>query len=109
MAASGTQEIIRSLAELKSDTSVALGALQAKVDGINRRLDMSNGRITQHERAIQDLRVRESEVRVQLRHLESERSGRLAHQRHYRIAMFERLLWLVAAVILALIVHFAGL
>jgi hypothetical protein len=108
MAATETQEIIRSLSEFKSETSVALGGLQAKVDGIIRRLDVSNGRIAQHERAIQDLRVHESEIRVLLRHLEADRAGQVAHQRRYRIAMFERFLWLVAAIILALVVHFAG-
>jgi hypothetical protein len=76
MAATETQEIIRSLSEFKSETSVALGGLQAKVDGIIRRLDVSNGRIAQHERAIQDRDVRTLPVARRCHHSSAGRALR---------------------------------
>ena len=109
MASTASQEIIHSLIEFKSETSAALSALEAKIDGINHRLDVSNGRIAKHEQALQDLRVSESQARIRLHHIEDERQDTLVSKRGLRIAMFERLLWLVGATLLALIVHYLGL
>lgn len=107
MASTETQEIIRSLGELKSTTSSALATLQAKVDGINRRLDVSNGRIATHEEAIQELRLEEGRIVADLEQLQDEREQRREAQRRWRMAVAERALWLVGAVLLALVVHFA--
>ncbi len=109
MSATGTQEIIRSLGELKSETVAALATLQAKVDGINRRLDASNGRLAAQEEAIQQLRLRESRLRTDLGRLQEESESRRAHRRQWRGALIERFLWLVGAILLALVVHFAKL
>jgi hypothetical protein len=105
MASSTSQEIIHSLVEFKSETIAALSTLATKIDGINRRLDVSNGRLAQHEEALQELRVRESQMRIRLRHVEEESQGRQVTRRSFRMAMFERLLWLVGATLLAVIVH----
>jgi hypothetical protein len=105
MASSTSQEIIHNLVEFKSETSAALSTLATKIDGINRRLDVSNGRLGQHEQALQELRVLESQMRIRLRHVEDERQGRQQSRRSFRMAMFERLLWLIGATLLALIVH----
>jgi len=104
-----TQEIVRSLGELKSDTAATLGVLGAKMDGINRRLDVSNGRIAEHEHAIQELQIRASQMGVLLGHVQEEHAARRDSRQRYRIAMFERLLWLLGAVLLAAIVRYAGL
>jgi hypothetical protein len=109
MASTANQEIIHNLVEFKSETVAALSALEAKVDGINRRLDVSNGRIAQQDLTIQDLRVRESQARVRIHQFADERKLQLASRRGVRMAMLERLLWLVGATLLALIVHFLGL
>lgn len=106
---SATQEIVRSLGELKSETAATLGALGAKIDGVNRRLDISNGRIAEHERAIQDLQIRASQIDVLMDHVQGERSAQMESRRRYKMAMFERLLWLMGAVILATIVRYLGL
>lgn len=109
MAATGTQEIIRSLGELKSETVSSLATLQAKVDGINRRLDASNGRLAQHEEAIQQLRLHEDRLRMDVGLLQEESEARRTHQRQWRVAVMERLLWLVGAILLAIVVRFAKL
>jgi hypothetical protein len=109
MATAAFQEVIHSLVEFKSETSAALSALETKIDGINRRLDVSNGHLAQHDVAIQDLLVRESQTRTRLDQIEDERQGRLANERGLRMAMIERFLWLVGSLVLALTVHFLGL
>ena len=109
MATAANQEVIHSLVEFKSETVAVLSALETKIDGINRRLDVSNGHLTQHDMAIQDLLVRESQTRTRLQQIDDDRKGRLAIQRGMRMAMFERLLWLAGSIMLALTVHFLGL
>jgi len=109
MPTTGNQEIVHSLGELKSETSAALASLQVKVDGINRRLDVSNGRIAQHDQTIQELRINEARILMQLQQSGSDRSERQANRRRFGLALFERLVWLVAAIILALVVHYAHL
>ncbi len=109
MHTSATQEIVRSLGELKSETAATLGSLAAKVDGINRRLDVSNGRIAEHEQAIQELRLRTSQMGLQLGHVQEEYAARREDRRRFRMAMLERLLWLLGAVALAAIVRYTGL
>lgn len=109
MASTTSQEIIHNLVEFKSETSAALSTLSTKIDGIHRRLDVSNGRLSQHEQTLQDLRVQESQLRIRLRHVEEEHQGRQSNRRSFRMAMFERLLWLVGATMLAFIVHYLEL
>jgi uncharacterized coiled-coil DUF342 family protein len=109
MGLTDTQEIIRSLGEIKSETSSALAALQAKVDAISRRLDTSNGRIANHDEAIQQLRIRETQVLAELGHLRRERDSSRAEARQLRNAVVERFLWLLGALLLAAVVHFMGL
>ena len=109
MASTTSQEIIHNLVEFKSETSAKLSALEAKIDGINRRLDVSNGRLEHHDTALQDLRVRESQARVRLHHLEDDSQDRNVARRSVRLAMIERLLWVAGATLLALIVHQLGL
>lgn len=109
MAATATQEIIRSLSEIKSETASALATLQAKVDGINRRLDVSNGRLGAHEEAIQQLRLQESQIRTDLGRLQEESDSRRASRRQWRVALIERFLWLAGSILLALVVHLAKL
>ncbi len=70
---------------------------------------MSNGRITDHEQAIHELQIRTSAFQVQLDQVQDERAAQRENQRRYRMAMFERLLWLLAAVVLAAIVRYTGL
>ena len=106
---SATQEIVRSLGDLKSETAATLGALGAKMDGINRRLDISNGRIAEHEQAIQELQIRTTQTGLQLGQVQEERATQRDNQQRYRMAMFERLLWLLGAVLLALMVRYIGL
>ncbi len=108
MALTDTQEIIRNLGELKSETSATLATLQAKVDGINHRLDVSNGRIANHDEAIQQLRIHESQLSTDLAHLQQERDSNRAFGRQWRLAVIERCFWFLGAMILAAIVHFAG-
>lgn len=109
MSNTDTQEIIRSIGELKSETVYALATLQGKVDGIHRRLDHSNSRIAKHEETIQELRLQSSQLDTELGHLRSEHEGRIARNRQVGMAMLERLFWLVGSIVLALVVHFAGL
>jgi len=107
--ANATQEIVRSLGELKSETAVTLAALGAKMDGVNRRLDVSNGRIAEHEHAIQELQIRAGQMGVLLGHVQDSGKAQQENQRRFRMAMFERLVWLVGAVLLAAIVRYTGL
>ena len=86
-----------------------INATAAKVDGINRRLDVSNGRIAEHEHAIQELRLRTSQMGLQLGHVQEEYAARREDRRRFRMAMLERLLWLLGAVALAAIVRYTGL
>lgn len=100
---------MRSLGELKSESAATLGALSAKMDGINRRLDVSNGRIAEHEHAIQELQIRTSQIHTQLGHVQEERAVQRESRRLFRVAMFERLLWLLGALLLTAIVRYTGL
>jgi uncharacterized coiled-coil DUF342 family protein len=109
MALTDIQEIIRSLGEMKSAMSAALASLQAKVDGISRRLDASNERVTSHDEAIQLLRIRESQIMSELGQLRRERDSRRIEARQLRNAVVERFLWLLGAILLAMVVHFMDL
>ncbi len=108
MALTETQEIIRNIGELKSETSATLATLQAKVDGINHRLDISNGRIASHDEAIQQLRIHETQFSTDLAHLQQDRDTSRAFGRQWRLAVIERCFWFLGAMVLAAIVHFAG-
>ena len=109
MASTSSQEIIHNLVEFKSETAATLSALETKIDGIHRRLDVSNGRLAQHEQALHEIQLREGQLGIRLRHLEEEQQGRLVSRRSFHTAMLERLLWLVGATLLAVIVHYLEL
>ena len=109
MASTETQEIIRSLSELKSETRSILATLQAKVDGINRRLDQFNGHIARHDEAIQELRLAQGQIDAEVGRLQDEQDQRLEARQQWRLALVERALWLAGSILLALVVHFARL
>lgn len=110
-------EILEKLEEYQTQTVRTLAVIQEQVSGINRRLDISNGRIAKSEDEVTSLKIVDAQVLENLRHVtgqveewkrESVKREDEKRQGKQKLAISkrERIYWAVGVIVVMLVSFF---
>jgi uncharacterized coiled-coil DUF342 family protein len=89
----------------KADALIAaVQQLDAKIDGVHARLDNINGTVGRHEKAMNENLLEHKELFHTTGDLLKESNDRKIEERKKKEMFWERVLWFVAAVLLAYVI-----
>lgn len=77
--------------------------MEAKIDGINTRLDTLNGKVAKHEKELGDRKVLDAQATLHIGQLLTESKERKEEMKSYKNMFIERFFWVGGAIILAVI------